>query len=147
MGERPVHRWHATERNKNAARVLLIDGLLVVLSFWYEEPILELILVMFQHVNNIWSAESCVFRIRASVDVTIYVVLWLTNARSFFQSRNHGKHSPLSPSATSPSLPNLSMAVSITRPRVFLDVQVGTEPAGRLVIELFIDKTPKTCEK
>lgn len=35
----------------------------------------------------------------------------------------------------------------ITRPRVFLDVQIGTEPAGRLVIELFSDKTPKTCEK
>lgn len=33
-----------------------------------------------------------------------------------------------------------------TRPRVFLDVSVGTEPAGRLTIELFVDKTPKTCE-
>jgi len=36
---------------------------------------------------------------------------------------------------------------SITRPRVFLDVSVGTEPIGRLVIELFVDKAPKTCEK
>ncbi|OCL12559.1 hypothetical protein AOQ84DRAFT_284953, partial [Glonium stellatum] len=35
---------------------------------------------------------------------------------------------------------------SITRPRVFLDVSVGVEPIGRLVIELFIDKAPKTCE-
>ncbi|KAI9759023.1 MAG: hypothetical protein M1835_000477 [Candelina submexicana] len=35
---------------------------------------------------------------------------------------------------------------STARPRVFLDVQIGTEPAGRLVIELFVDKTPKTCE-
>lgn len=35
---------------------------------------------------------------------------------------------------------------SITRPRVFLDVSVGTEPIGRLVIELFVDKAPKTCE-
>ncbi|KAI9775039.1 MAG: hypothetical protein M1839_001591 [Geoglossum umbratile] len=38
------------------------------------------------------------------------------------------------------------MAVSIARPRIFLDIQIGTEPAGRLVIELFVDKTPKTCE-
>ncbi|SLM33698.1 peptidyl-prolyl cis-trans isomerase d [Lasallia pustulata] len=34
----------------------------------------------------------------------------------------------------------------INRPRVFLEVQIGTEPAGRIVIELFSDKTPKTCE-
>ncbi|MCJ1364833.1 hypothetical protein MMC16_003950 [Acarospora aff. strigata] len=32
------------------------------------------------------------------------------------------------------------------RPRVFLDTQIGTEPAGRITIELFVDKTPKTCE-
>ena len=37
---------------------------------------------------------------------------------------------------------------SITyRPRVFLDIQAGTEPVGRLVLELFTDKAPKTCEK
>ncbi|KAL9578790.1 MAG: hypothetical protein Q9212_005495 [Teloschistes hypoglaucus] len=33
-----------------------------------------------------------------------------------------------------------------TRPRVFLDVQSGVEFLGRIVIELFSDKTPKTCE-
>jgi hypothetical protein len=33
------------------------------------------------------------------------------------------------------------------RPRVFLDVSIGEEPAGRLTIELFTDKTPKTAEK
>lgn len=33
------------------------------------------------------------------------------------------------------------------RPRVFLDVSIDTSPAGRLVIELFSDKAPKTCEK
>lgn len=33
------------------------------------------------------------------------------------------------------------------RPRVFLDINIGEEPAGRLTIELFADKTPKTCEK
>jgi len=32
------------------------------------------------------------------------------------------------------------------RPRVFLDINIGEEPAGRLTIELFADKTPKTCE-
>ncbi|TKX26537.1 cyclophilin type peptidyl-prolyl cis-trans isomerase-like protein 1 [Elsinoe australis] len=32
------------------------------------------------------------------------------------------------------------------RPRVFLDVSIDTSPAGRLVIELFSDKAPKTCE-
>ncbi|KAL1302197.1 hypothetical protein AAFC00_002626 [Neodothiora populina] len=35
---------------------------------------------------------------------------------------------------------------AVIRPRVFLDVTIGTEPAGRLTIELFTDKTPKTCE-
>jgi hypothetical protein len=33
------------------------------------------------------------------------------------------------------------------RPRVFLDLHEGEEPLGRLVIELFVDKVPKTCEK
>ncbi|KAF2188579.1 hypothetical protein K469DRAFT_566148 [Zopfia rhizophila CBS 207.26] len=33
-----------------------------------------------------------------------------------------------------------------TRSRVFLDISIGTEPIGRLVIELFADKTPRTCE-
>ena len=33
------------------------------------------------------------------------------------------------------------------RLRVFLDVNIGEEPAGRLTIELFADQTPKTCEK
>ncbi|RPB17637.1 hypothetical protein P167DRAFT_601446 [Morchella conica CCBAS932] len=32
------------------------------------------------------------------------------------------------------------------RPRVFFDIQIGTQPAGRITIELFDDKTPKTCE-
>ncbi|KAI9877449.1 MAG: hypothetical protein M1830_003871 [Pleopsidium flavum] len=35
---------------------------------------------------------------------------------------------------------------TVTRPRVFLDIQIGTDPAGRIMIELFVDKTPKTCE-
>ena len=33
-----------------------------------------------------------------------------------------------------------------TRPRVFLDLQSGPEFFGRIVIELFSDKAPKTCE-
>jgi len=32
------------------------------------------------------------------------------------------------------------------RPRVFLDVNIGDQPAGRLTIELFTDKAPKTAE-
>lgn len=43
-------------------------------------------------------------------------------------------------------IPGLDMA-AVSRPRVYLDVNHGTEPLGRLVIELFPDKTPKTCEK
>jgi hypothetical protein len=56
---------------------------------------------------------------------------------------------PLNPS----SPPNFSecwkaaMAATPIRPRVFLDVSIGTEPIGRLVIELFADKAPKTVEK
>ncbi|KAF2433550.1 hypothetical protein EJ08DRAFT_583736 [Tothia fuscella] len=38
------------------------------------------------------------------------------------------------------------MAATASRPRVFLDVSIDNEPAGRLVIELFQDKAPKTCE-
>jgi cyclophilin family peptidyl-prolyl cis-trans isomerase len=33
------------------------------------------------------------------------------------------------------------------RPRVFLDINIGEQPAGRLTIELFTDFTPKTCDK
>ena len=36
---------------------------------------------------------------------------------------------------------------NVHRPRVFLDVNIGEQPAGRLTIELFTDKTPKTAEK
>lgn len=36
---------------------------------------------------------------------------------------------------------------TVHRPRCFLDVSIGAEPAGRLIIELFVDKVPKTCEK
>jgi hypothetical protein len=36
---------------------------------------------------------------------------------------------------------------SADRPRTFLDIDIDGEPAGRLVFELFTDKTPKTCEK
>ncbi|KAK0266326.1 hypothetical protein B0A54_04814 [Friedmanniomyces endolithicus] len=35
---------------------------------------------------------------------------------------------------------------NVHRPRVFLDVNIGEQPAGRLTIELFTDKTPKTAE-
>ncbi|TKA62268.1 hypothetical protein B0A55_10898 [Friedmanniomyces simplex] len=35
---------------------------------------------------------------------------------------------------------------NVHRPRVFLDVNVGEQPAGRLTIELFTDKTPRTSE-
>ncbi|KAF2763031.1 hypothetical protein EJ05DRAFT_447487 [Pseudovirgaria hyperparasitica] len=38
------------------------------------------------------------------------------------------------------------MATTASRSRVFLDVSLGPEPIGRIVIELFNDKTPKTCE-
>ncbi|KAK5111662.1 hypothetical protein LTR62_004767 [Meristemomyces frigidus] len=33
-----------------------------------------------------------------------------------------------------------------SRPRVFLDIDIAEQPAGRLTIELFADKAPKTCE-
>lgn len=42
----------------------------------------------------------------------------------------------------------LQTMTSITnRPRVFLDIQIGISPVGRITVELFADKTPKTCEK
>ena len=40
-----------------------------------------------------------------------------------------------------------TMTSPLQRPRVFLDVNIGEHPAGRLTIELFADQTPKTCEK
>ena len=43
--------------------------------------------------------------------------------------------------------PTIPMATTVARSRIFLDLQVGTLHAGRVVIELFTDKTPKTCEK
>lgn len=44
-------------------------------------------------------------------------------------------------------LPSLNMSGKPQRSRVFLDVSLGTEPIGRLVFELYTEKTPKTCEK
>ncbi|KAF2864506.1 hypothetical protein K470DRAFT_279723 [Piedraia hortae CBS 480.64] len=32
------------------------------------------------------------------------------------------------------------------RPRCFLDVTIASKPVERLIIELFVDETPKTCE-
>jgi len=34
----------------------------------------------------------------------------------------------------------------MSRPRVFFDITIGGTPAGRLVIELYSDATPKTAE-
>ena len=31
-------------------------------------------------------------------------------------------------------------------PRVYFDITIGSRAAGRIVFELFIDITPKTCE-
>jgi len=31
-------------------------------------------------------------------------------------------------------------------PRVFFDILIGSRPAGRVVVELFMDITPKTAE-
>ena len=39
------------------------------------------------------------------------------------------------------------MAEPPHRSRVFLDIQSGPEQFGRIIIELFTDKAPKTCEK
>ncbi|KAL7671647.1 hypothetical protein ACOME3_006538 [Neoechinorhynchus agilis] len=33
-----------------------------------------------------------------------------------------------------------------TRPRTFFDIQIGGDPAGRIVFELFKDVCPRTCE-
>lgn len=34
----------------------------------------------------------------------------------------------------------------MSNPIVFFDVSIGNEPAGRIVMELFADRTPKTAE-
>ncbi|KAK3678360.1 hypothetical protein LTR78_001657 [Recurvomyces mirabilis] len=39
-----------------------------------------------------------------------------------------------------------NVPANVQRPRCFLDINIGEQPAGRLTIELFADKTPRTCE-
>ena len=36
--------------------------------------------------------------------------------------------------------------MDVSRPRVFFDVSIGSQPAGRVVFELFNDVVPKTAE-
>lgn len=38
------------------------------------------------------------------------------------------------------------MSRNSSNPLVFFDIQIGSRNLGRLVIELFVDKTPKTAE-
>ncbi|KAI0738228.1 cyclophilin-like domain-containing protein [Daedaleopsis nitida] len=45
------------------------------------------------------------------------------------------------------SLPNMSStSTSTTRPIVFMDINIGETPAGRMKMELFSDMVPKTAE-
>lgn len=37
-------------------------------------------------------------------------------------------------------------ATIMTNPRVYLDIAIGGEPSGRIIIELFADMTPRTSE-
>merc|ERR1712137_1160568 len=48
----------------------------------------------------------------------------------------------------SPTLPLHTNFTSITmsNPRVYFDITIGGAPAGRIVMELFADQTPKTAE-
>lgn len=41
----------------------------------------------------------------------------------------------------------MEMAEIALRPRIFLDIQSGSDFFGRIVVELFNDKAPRTCEK
>merc|ERR1711963_350408 len=47
-----------------------------------------------------------------------------------------------------PTLPLHTNFTSITmsNPRVYFDITIGGAPAGRIVMELFADQTPKTAE-
>nr|KJB15750.1 hypothetical protein B456_002G193600 [Gossypium raimondii] len=43
-------------------------------------------------------------------------------------------------------LRNLSIITMASNPRVFFDMTIGGQPAGRIVMELFADCTPRTAE-
>ena len=49
-----------------------------------------------------------------------------------------------------PQIYNLNFKTNIhnmsANPNVFFDVTIGGKPAGRIVMELYADKTPKTAE-
>lgn len=38
------------------------------------------------------------------------------------------------------------MKIEAARPKVFLDIAISNKPIGRIVLELYTDKAPKTCE-
>jgi len=48
---------------------------------------------------------------------------------------------------SSVSTTQITIMAAPHRPRVFLEISIGNEPAGRLTIELFADQAPKACEK
>ncbi|KAJ3008450.1 hypothetical protein NUW54_g3149 [Trametes sanguinea] len=43
--------------------------------------------------------------------------------------------------------PKSPVSATMVRPRVFFDVSIDNQPAGRIIFELFNDTAPKTCEK
>ena len=36
--------------------------------------------------------------------------------------------------------------MGVKKPRCFFDISIGTVPVGRVVMQLFADSAPKTCE-
>jgi hypothetical protein len=57
------------------------------------------------------------------------------------------QHSPQQHSNNTPTTPHTTNSIKMPNPNVFFDISIDGAPAGRIVMELFADQTPKVLPR
>jgi hypothetical protein len=97
------------------------------------------------------SASDCVKawlpRVRSALSCLFTVSLPRNRQQACERASSGQKIFSGSPWLSAKTPTNAATMANPQRPRVFLDINVGEQPAGRLVIELFTEHVPRTSEK